>query len=67
MVMKMKINISHMGALNETAYLTAQNAVLYRTIMRILYDEKEKFNSQLSEEHILKRLKDYPEFDDCDI
>lgn len=28
-----------MGPLNETAYLTAQNTVLYRTIMRILYDE----------------------------
>lgn len=63
----MKINISHMGPLNETAYLTAQNTVLYRTIMRILYDEKEKFNSQLSEEYIYNRLKEHCEFEDCDI
>ncbi len=63
----MKINISRMSSINETSYLTAENALLYRTIMRILYNEKENFNSQLSTEEIHKKLTEYPEFEDSEI
>lgn len=63
----MKINITKMDTLNEASYLTAQNALLYRMIMRILYNEKEKFNSQLSIDEIYEKLTKYPEFKDYEI
>ena len=53
----MNINTSKMFPVQETSYLTAQNSVLYRTIMRILYNEKEMLNSQMSAEEICSRLR----------
>lgn len=52
----MKMNLSKMELINEASYLTAQNAKLYRVIMRVLYNEKELFNSQLSTEEIYSKL-----------
>ena len=59
----MKLNIDKMGSISAASYLTAPNdAVLYRTIMRILYNEKESYNAQLSSDDILLHLKKYDEF-----
>ncbi len=58
----MEINTSNMDILKEASYLTAQNAHLYRTIMRILYNEKELFNSQLSIDEIYDKLTELQEF-----
>lgn len=51
-----------MNSLKPAAYLTADKCQLYRYIMRILYKEKEAYNSQLSAESILKHLKDNDEY-----
>lgn len=58
----MKIDTSKMDILKETSYLTAQNARLYRTIIRILYNEKELFNSQLSTDEIYDKITELQEF-----
>ena len=53
--------------ISETAYLSADKFSLYRPIMRILYNEKEMFNSQLSTEEILDKVRQYNEFADITI
>ncbi len=58
----MKVDTSKMDILKETSYLTAQNARLYRTIIRILYNEKELFNSQLSNDEIYDKITELQEF-----
>ena len=62
----MNINTSRMLPVQETSYLTAQNSVLYRTIMRILYNEKEMLNSQMSAEEICSRLRTCSGFDNTE-
>lgn len=59
----MKLNIDKMNSINAASYLTAPNdALLYRTVMRILYIEKESYNSQLSIDDIMPKLRDYDNF-----
>ena len=61
--MKLKLNIDKMGMINTTSYLSAPNdALLYRTIMRTLYIEKESYRSQMSTEELFDSLKQYDEF-----
>lgn len=50
--------------ITETAYLSADKFSLYRTVMRILYNEKEVFNAQLSTEEILGKVRQTDEFAD---
>jgi len=50
----------------ETSYLSAQNTSMYRTIMRILYNEKEMLNSQMSSEEICTKLREYRDFENTD-
>ena len=63
----MKMDLSKMELINEASYLTAQNAKLYRVIMRVLYNEKELFNSQLSTEEIYSKLLEYPDLGEIKI
>lgn len=63
----MKMDLSKMVSISEAAYLTAQNANLYRVIMRILYNEKELFNSQLSTDEIYSKLSEYPDLGEIKI
>ncbi len=59
----MKLNIDKMGGISAASYLSAPNdALLYRTIMRTLYIEKEAYHSQMSTEELFDRLKQYDEF-----
>lgn len=53
--------------ISETTYLSADKFSMYRTIMRMLYNEKEMFNSQLSTEEILDKVRQYNEFADITI
>jgi uncharacterized protein (TIGR02677 family) len=49
-------------AISETAYLTAQNAPIYRRIMRSFFYEYEKMHFQLYKEDVLALLQSYPEY-----
>ena len=53
----MKIDVDKMNSVRPAAYLTADKCQLYRSVMRVLYKEKEAYNSQLSAGSILKHLK----------
>lgn len=48
----------------ETTYLSADKAELYRAVMRLLYNEKEMFNSQLSKNEIIEKIRQRSEFTD---
>lgn len=63
----MSVNSNRLMKISETAYLSADKFSLYRTIMRTLYNEKEMFNSQLSTEEILDKVRQYNEFADITI
>lgn len=54
----MSAGVSRMSKMPEAAYLSADKAELYRTIMRLLYNEKEFFNAQLSTTEILEKIRD---------
>jgi len=56
--------MNHLDSISEAAYLTAQNAVQYRTIMRIFYEEYEKMRFQLYKEDVYERLLDIDGFAD---
>lgn len=60
----MPTNSHRLMKISEAAYLSADKFPLYRTIMRILYNEKEMFNAQLSTEEILDRVQQSDEFAD---
>lgn len=62
----MNIDSLKMQPVQETSYLSAQNSVIYRTIMRILYNEKELLNSQMSAEEICSRLRECRGFENAD-
>ena len=49
--------MDYLEAINETAYLSVQNAPVYRKIMRCFYREYEKMNFQLYKEDIFQILK----------
>lgn len=52
----MRINFDNMDKVSEASYLSAPNAALYRTIMRILYREKQLYNSRLSTTEIMEKI-----------
>lgn len=54
-------------SIEETSYLSAPNAVQYRTIMRLFYREYEKMHFQLYKEDILELLHRIPDFEDYDM
>lgn len=63
----MSANSHRLMKISETAYLSADKFLLYRTIMRILYNEKEMFNAQLSTEEIFEKVRQTDEFSDITI
>ncbi len=63
----MSVNSHRLMKISETAYLSADKFLLYRTIMRILYNEKEMFNAQLSTEEIFDKVRQSNEFADITI
>lgn len=63
----MSANLYNFMKIPETAYLSADKFSLYRTIMRILYNEKELFNAQLSTNEILEKVRQCDEFSDIAI
>ena len=50
--------MDHFEQINETSYLSVQNAPVYRKIMRCFYREYEKMHFQLYKEDIFQFLKD---------
>lgn len=52
----MHINFDNMDKVSEASYLSAPNVALYRTIMRILYREKQLYNSRLSTTEIMEKI-----------
>lgn len=54
----------HLDIIKETTYLNTQNAIQYRRIMRIFFEENEKMNFQLYKEDVFDRIRQYPEFSD---
>ena len=58
----MKLNTDKMQVISAVSYLTAPDAVLYRSIMRILYLSKESYRSQLNIDEILSELREHEEF-----
>lgn len=55
----MRINFDHMEKVTEASYLSAPNVILYRTIMRVLYQEKQIYNSRLSTTEIMEKIIEY--------
>ena len=54
--------MGHLGAINETSYLSVPNALVYRKIMRCFYREYEKMHFQLYKEDVLQLVKQDEEF-----
>lgn len=52
----------YLGVINETSYLSVPNALQYRTIMRIFYQEYEKMRFQLYKEDVLELLHRNPAY-----
>ena len=57
----------YMDAIQETSYLSAPNAGIYRKIMRYFYREYEKMHFQLYKEDIYRLLKTDSVFSDYTI
>ena len=55
--------MDHFEQINETSYLSVQNAPVYRKIMRCLYREYEKMHFQLYKEDVFRLLKEDEAFD----
>ena len=55
--------MEHFEQINETSYLSVQNASIYRKIMRCFYREYEKMHFQLYKEDIFELVKKDPLFD----
>ena len=55
--------MDHFEQINETSYLSVQNAPVYRKIMRCLYREYEKMHFQLYKEDIFQFLKEDDAFE----
>lgn len=53
--------------ISETTYLNTINAIQYRAIMRIFYEENEKTNFQLYKEDVFEKLKELPQFEFYDM
>ena len=54
----------YLTPITETSYLSAQNALQYRKIMRIFYLQYEKMQFQLYKEDVLELLHREPEYAD---
>lgn len=54
--------MKYLQSIEEATYLTTGNAVQYRRIMRIFYNEYEKMHFQLYKEDVFELLKMYQEF-----
>ncbi|MDF2700405.1 MAG: hypothetical protein K0Q49_1963 [Haloplasmataceae bacterium] len=63
----MNINNKLMKQIDETRYLTAENAWRYRTIMRFFFHQYEKMKYWLNKEEIYSELKNHTEFNDYSI
>ena len=55
--------MDHFEQINETSYLSVQNAPVYRKIMRCFYREYEKMHFQLYKEDIFRLLKENGAFE----
>lgn len=55
--------MNHFEQINETSYLSVQNAPVYRKIMRCFYREYEKMHFQLYKEDIFRFLKEDDAFE----
>ena len=55
--------MEHFEQINETSYLSVQNASIYRKIMRCFYREYEKMHFQLYKEDIYRFLKEDEAFE----
>lgn len=55
--------MDHFEQINETSYLSVQNAPVYRKIMRCFYREYEKMHFQLYKEDVFRLLKEDEAFD----
>ena len=55
--------MDHFEQINETSYLSVQNAPVYRKIMRCFYREYEKMHFQLYKEDVFSLLKEDEAFD----
>ena len=55
--------MTHLEQINETSYLSVQNAPIYRKIMRCFYREYEKMHFQLYKEDVYRLLKEDEEFE----
>lgn len=55
--------MDHFEQINETSYLSVQNAPIYRKIMRCFYREYEKMHFQLYKEDIFRILKEDEAFE----
>ena len=55
--------MEHFEQINETSYLSVQNAPVYRKIMRCFYREYEKMHFQLYKEDIYRLLKEDEAFE----
>ena len=55
--------MEHFEQINETSYLSVQNAPVYRKIMRCFYREYEKMHFQLYKEDIYRFLKEDEAFE----
>lgn len=55
--------MKHLEQINETSYLSVQNAPIYRKIMRCFYREYEKMHFQLYKEDVYRLLKGDEEFE----
>jgi uncharacterized protein (TIGR02677 family) len=56
--------MKYLQSIQETSYLTATNAVQYRRIMRVFFQQYEKMHFQLYKEDVFDLLKEYPEFEE---
>lgn len=55
--------MEHFQQINETSYLSVQNAPIYRKIMRCFYREYEKMHFQLYKEDVFRLIKEDEEFE----
>jgi uncharacterized protein (TIGR02677 family) len=58
----LEINNKLLKQIDETRYLTAENAWRYRTILRFFYLQYEKMKYWMYKEHVLEELKKHSEF-----
>lgn len=63
----MRINFDNMDKVSEASYLSAPSVALYRTIMRILYREKQLYNSRLSTTEIMEKIIEFGQIPNPDI